>query len=55
MEAPVHISEVLKNVDLAWWPDFLMAYADRPDTDQDSFTVSLRQLASALAEENSLA
>ena len=53
MEQPVHMSEVLKNIDLAWWPDFLMAYADR-DTDQERFTVCLRQLASALEEADSL-
>ena len=55
MEAPSHISDILRGIDLAWWPGFLLANAVDRLNDEDSFTVSLLNLATSLAEEASLA
>jgi hypothetical protein len=44
----------LQDVELAWWPEFLLAMDTAP-SDEDSFTVSLQNLAKCLREEESLA
>ena len=38
MAKPVHVREILKDIDLAWWPEFLMNQAHPPyDDDVDDF------------------
>ena len=44
----------LQDIELAWWPEFLLAMDTAP-SDEDSFTVSLRTLAACVTEEESLA
>jgi hypothetical protein len=44
----------LRGIELAWWPDFLLAMDTTPP-DEESFTVSLENLALCLREEDSLA
>lgn len=51
MELTVPIEELLKSVDLAWWPEFLLHNA-REQSEVDSFTASLHNLALALCEED---
>ena len=48
------LKDELNGIDLAWWPEFLLNY-QQETSDADSFTASLGLLASAVAEEDSLA
>jgi hypothetical protein len=34
MARPLHVSELLKSIDLAWWPEFLMNQAHPPKDDE---------------------
>ena len=51
MEVTVPIDDMLKRVDLAWWPEFLLHNA-RDQREVDSFTLSLYNLALALVKTN---
>ena len=44
----------LQDVSLAWWPEFLLTMDNTP-SDEDSFIMSLANLAARVSEEDSLA
>jgi hypothetical protein len=53
MEKPVSVRELLKGIDLVWWPEILLTCNDRTPKDY-AFKANLRSLAAAVAEETSL-
>jgi hypothetical protein len=54
MEATVPIGEILKSVDLAWWPEFLL-HDMRYKKDAGASGASLQRVARALSDEESMA
>ncbi|HYP05071.1 MAG TPA: hypothetical protein VER03_02455 [Bryobacteraceae bacterium] len=43
MASPTHIGELLKGIDLAWWPEFLLMMRNEPSGGQEASQAASQQ------------